>query len=341
MVEHPIEERIPFYDFNHILIDIKNSFITLNQKSQELVLLYQYLQNPEKIAFEKLDLLVGSPFPAFNVVSFGDDRLVILDDNSNKLHEYNLETKKASVISDFGRGPGDFQFPLEMVKHHDMIYILREDMFLSVFDCKENPCLHNDDISLQFTPSSLATFKNKFAILGGRVDNENVEGTNSHQMLDYSKSVHIIDKNSEEISSFGKIYDINGHWMLHRPFVLNGKVRYGEYDDKFVLAFKPFPYIYIYDANDLRIENTFKLSDFLLSKQKYWPNERRLRTPEEDFSYINNIEVFNGHLLWIEVETKTNYRITESSILWDRKLDYYVIDLSDRASYYMGYYEYK
>ena len=166
LIEHPIKEKIPYYDFNHEIIHSKNSFEESDIESPVLDLLHQYLQNPQQISFKKLDVVVGSPFPAFNIASVDDNRIIILDDNNNKLIEYNLNTKESISISEFGRGPGDFQFPREMIKHNDTVYILRQNMYISSFNCTKTPCFHMEDFSLGFEPSSMTISDEHFAILG-------------------------------------------------------------------------------------------------------------------------------------------------------------------------------
>lgn len=340
IIEHPLEEKIPHYGFKHNIIERSRSYNELDIESYELDLLHQYLQDPQQFSHEKLEIEIGSPFPAFNVFTIDENRLIILDDNDNKLIEYNLNTKESISISEFGRGPGDFQFPREMIKHNDTVYILRQDMYVSSFDCSKTPCSHLEDLSLEFEPSSMAISDNHFAILGDPIEND-IESSESENNLDPGKAVHLIDASGEPVVSFGSKYEVDSHNLLKQPFVLNGMVRYSSSANLYVLAYRPFPYIYLYNSDNFEIKSVFKIEDFVLGKRKYWPDERRLKTPEEDFSYINRIELFNQNLLWIELETKSNYRITENSILWDREFDYYITDISETESYYIGNYSYE
>jgi len=339
-VRHPVEEKIPHYNRDHILINSSDSFEKLKEKPGELVLLNQYLQEPENIILERLEVEVGSPFPAFNVVAVDKNRLVILDDNRNELLEFNIINKKATTIAEFGRGPGDVQFPLEMVIHDEMIYVLRQDMYISIFDCMNEPCTFKDVISLEFNPASLTFSDDNFAILGTKFESQTSD-TETEKAPQNSQPIHLIDHSGNQFASFGSMYDVDGHWMLIRPFVMSGDIRFASVENVYSLTFKRFPFVYIYDQEDHSLTESYKLSDFLLGKQSYWPDERRLRNPEDDYTIIKNIQIYEEHLLLIETETKTNYRITETSILWDRKFDYYILDLTTKKDYYLGNYEYK
>lgn len=338
-VNHPKEKNIPHYTHDHISVDTTRLFNELDVKSEELLLLYRYLENPNKTTVARLDVKIGSPFSAFNVVSVDNERIVILDDSEDRLLEYSLNDDQVVTLAQFGRGPGDIHLPTEIVEHNNFIYILREDMQISRFNCQSIPCEFDKFISLEVNPASLApTTDDSLAVLGTHPISQSA-GLDMEERSDYNKPVKIINQVGRELATFGSMYDTEGHWLLLQPFVSNGKIRYSSTNHLYILTFDRFPYIYIYDAHTLELEDTYKISNFLLGKQSYWPDERRLRTPENDYSIIRNISIVENNLLWIEVETRTNYTIADRKVEWDKEFQYYLVNLRNGAAYYMGNYK--
>lgn len=333
IVMHPIEERIPYYGRDHISIDTTRTFEELQEKPEALVLFHQYLQNPDQFTIEKLDVNIGSPHSGFNVVSVGNGRLIVLDADNNHLFEYNLNNHSKSTLAELGRGPGDIMFSEEMVKHNDFIYIVSGNMRISRFDCRPIPCEFNKTIPLGFSPTSLALFDDSLAALGF-IDVSSASGQKFESELEDLKAVHVLDDEGNEIDIFGDTYNTGGHWMLLRPFVSDGMVRYSSTEDLFILAFASFPFLYIYNAHNRELKETYKISNFLLGNQKYWPNIGRLQTIMKDHSAIRSLKVIEGSLLWIKAEMRKNYR--NKRPLWDRQLDYYIVNLEDQQTYYMG-----
>lgn len=337
IVRHPIEENIPYYNRNHLLIGTNNKFVNLQEKPSELRVLHRYLNDPNELEMKKLNVSIGSPLSAFNIVAPGNNRLVILDDHQDQLIEYDLTHHSAVNLAEFGRGPSDIHLPMEMVMHDDLIYIVREDMYISTFNCQSIPCEFNEAISLDFNPVSLAMADQNLALLGVKSINT-TSGPESKENGKNNKPAHIFNQSGQKLATFGSMYEVEGHWMLLQPLVMNAMIRYSPTEHLYILIFKRFPYIYTYDASTLELKETYEISNFILGKQNYWPDEVRLEVPLEDFSMIRNAEVIAGNLLWIETQTNSNYHEAEYKAYWDRQYDYFVVDLQNQEPSYMGSY---
>ena len=332
-VIHPIKENIPHYDQEHISIDTVRTFKNMQEKPERLELFHQYLRNSDRIITEKLNIEVGSPYPGFNVVSIDDGRLMVLDITNDRLLEYDLNDHNFLMLAERGRGPGDIMYSEEMVKHMNSIYIASGNMRISRFDCKTTPCEFDEVIPLKFSPSSIALAGDTLAVLGS-VDVRAASGNKHEDGLKDLKAIHLLNGTGDNMSVFGETYNTDGHWMLLRPFVFDGMIRYSPAEDLFILSFMMFPYLYIYDARDQSLKTTYEISDFLLGKQRYWPDIGRLEVPMENYSIIRSTKIIENNLLWLEIETRKKRRIPNSH--WDLLFTYYVVDLKNREAYYMG-----
>ncbi len=333
IVEHPIEEKIPYYDNDHLSVDTVKKFSQMPKKPDKLIFFQQVLKNPGKFKTKKLDILVSEPELGLNVISKNKNVLVILDPGNDKIFEYNLNTDEVITVAGTGRGPGDIMFSQEMTKYKNSIYVAGANMQISAFEYKSTPSEFRKVIPISFIPTSIAPYGDSLAILG-TPDVRNASGNKLEDNGENWKVVHLIDKKGTKVAEFGDSYDIDGHWMLLRPFVSNGVIRYSSKEDIFILAFNRFPLLYIYDARDLKLKNTFSISNFVIGKSKYWPDMGRFQVPMEDHSSIKNVHLIGDQFLWIEVGTRKNYR--NERPYWDRWIDYYVIDLSTSEEYYMG-----
>lgn len=332
---HPITERIPYYNYTHQPITKNILFNKSFEKELPVVnLLHQYLQDSTKLDFKELKFLARDAYQ-FDAVSINNHRIILLDKLANRLIEHDLKDDVTTNLAQKGQGPGDINFPQGISKNKGIISIALADMRISEFNCANNPCSHQRTVKLDFRPYSLATADDKMAILGSINVGNTGNKIKMEDKLQEIKPIYILNIDGEEIKNFGDAYDTEGHWMLLRPLVNNGKIRYLHSEHIFALAYDRFPFIYLYNSN-YELEKVYKIDNFIIGKQKYWPKEGRRRIVKQDHSLIRNLQVIKDNYLLLEIEKKTNESIADNRRMWDRSFEYYLVDISNDRSYYLG-----
>jgi hypothetical protein len=326
---HPMKEKIPHHESNHIAISSQDKFDDLKNSPHYLVSFQKYINYPSSIASKKLEAKVGSQSSLY--VESIDDRLIILDGDQQILIEYDLETDITTVIAKFGHGPGDIAYPQDMIRRDKSVYIGMQDMRISKFDCSSKPCSHSSTIKLnRFSPYSIDYIDSTYIALGSVP----VTGSESEAGKIAYNPVSLFNFKGKKIGSFGKTYETNGQWMLLRPFT-EGKIRYNRVIESYLLVYQRLPYLYVYNS-DLNLTDIFYFRDFVLGKQKYWSEIGKLNIVKEDHSLLKNIHFVENNLVLIEIETRSNMSKSSTSFIWDRKMDYYIIDLSLKKGYLLG-----
>jgi hypothetical protein len=334
-VFHPIEENIPYFNYEHSKITKENNLSkTFDNGLSEINLLTKFLKKTSKQDFQKLNLLVRDPY-RFDATSISSNRLVLLDELSNRLIEYDLSSDTTVNLAKKGKGPGDINFPQGIHKDQNNINIPLADMRISQLNCSQRPCLYQRTIELDFRPYSLTKTDSNFAVLGSINVNNSGNNIQFESKLEEIRPIHFLKDNGEEINSFGNAYDVNGHWMLLRPLVNNGKIRYLPSEDTYALIYQRFPFIYIYDSN-FKMQKVYEISDFILGKQKYWPETGKVRIVKQNHSLIRNVKVIGGKYVLLEIEEKKDQQTSDFKRTWSRSFDYYLLNISNDKSYYLG-----
>lgn len=329
-VWHPVENNIPYFNNDHTVIGISN----YNKNYGDLLtLLNNYLVNKKsKFKLEKLNLLVDNT-RELSVVSIGDQRLIIL--SQDRLIEYNMITESAVVIAKEGRGPGYIKYSSDMVKIGDEVYVAMQLGKIAVFNCTVKPCNYKKTFKLNTNIYSLALKGDSLAILGYLLGTGIKEPKANKSIVD--KGIKVYNNNLNKMGAFCEVYNTNKQWMLLRPFVSNGMVRYSRTQNLFFVIFNRFPFIYVFDGSrDFDLQKSYKLFTFDIGYQKYWPKEGRRRIVMKDHSIISNITVLNGNKLLIQTKTKSNRRAEGGLWVWDQKIRFYLIDFSNSKNYYLG-----
>lgn len=331
----PIEENIPYYDQDYISIEATRSFEELQQKPEELELLYKYLQNPGSFEPEKLDVMTGSTEEI--ILSIENDRLLILSPLVSVLIEYNLSSGTSTILAEEGRGPSDLLMPWDMIKTDNKLSVIRKDGYITIFDCQANPCKYEKAISMQvMSPTSFVHVNDTYAVLGKpRVS----EMTNTEREAIRGKGVHILDEDGQVTRSFGEIYDIETDEVLAQILQMaEGNIQYNQAENVYILTFNRLPYIYIYDAVSFELRESYKMTDFLQGKRKYEPKEGRLWVIQENASWIGDVKIFGDELLLVEKITVLDQEYGKRDDNWITR-DYYVVNLVNQGSWYLGGYK--
>ncbi|MEX2601242.1 MAG: hypothetical protein WD355_06315 [Balneolaceae bacterium] len=331
----PDPDRIPHVNRDHIPLDGSHNFEELSGEHPELDLLYRYLQEPDRFQREPLDLILGTSPHVFGAgpVTVDSTRLVLLDSQRSELIEYDLVTHEARTIAEMGSGPGDIQYPRDMILVDDALYIAREDMYISRFDCSTAPCEFAEALSLDFRPSSIAKTDDHFAVLSS---------PDIQQDEPNPKSVRLITLEGEPVQEFGDAYEAGDHTIIIWQFSRLGNVRYSSSTDQFVIFNGAFSYLYFYDATTLELTETYELPEVGLPEFKYYPMERRIQIPMNDYHSIQAMQEIGEGLLLFEIVSYLNYDRSDFETFGttrDYHHNYYLLDPVSRKSYQIGGYE--
>ncbi|MEP1306600.1 MAG: hypothetical protein ABJK11_02755 [Balneola sp.] len=101
------------------------------------------------------------------------------------------------------------------------------------------------------------------------------------------------------------------------------------------MAFERLPFIYAFNKNFEQV-TVLKIEEFILGKQEYDTGKGKLSVVQGGFSIISNIKNITDDSILIEVKTRKNRRIVDKIYQWDSNIDYYIINLTDFKSTYMG-----
>jgi len=323
----PQDSNIPYANHNVISIDKKNESKGFSNISG-VKFLEKYLDNPESITNKNKIPIHTSDSDDLLITSI-KDRVLILDADENILWEYSVRKKIVKKVASYGRGPGGLSSTTDMLIRNSNLYISMSAARISKFNCRTFPCKFKEELKMKdMIIYSFAKKDNSFAILGSSPVTQRTEEKLS------DKPIHIYNPKGKRIKDFGKMYDTNKQWMLRRPF-LQGKIEYEKNIDNYVLTYQRFPYIYVYD-NDLKITMIFKINDFLVGKQKFWPKKGRLQIVMEDHSIIKNIKSLGRGIILVTVETLKNQRVEDNIFVWDKYYNFYVINLKRKKYKSLG-----
>lgn len=106
------------------------------------------------------------------------------------------------------------------------------------------------------------------------------------------------------MAKFGEGYDIGTSGCYLGRFIAEGMVKYSPKEKVYISAYNRFPLFYTYDAKTLEIQDTYQIFDFILGKQRYWPDSGHLEVTMEDHSAIKNIRFIEEQYVLLEVVTR-------------------------------------
>jgi hypothetical protein len=329
---HPDPRKVPYINTEKFIVpkDIvsaKSDHILIRNFNQ---IVNEFSVNKDKMT--ELDFSIGN-YDHLGIISLSPNRFLILDKRRNTVDEFNvLLSRSGSPIATYGRGPGDLAFATDLVASNKEILIAMQDQRISSFDCSIVPCSYSNTIILEdFSPFSVDRFMNGFIAVGM----QSVRGESDvNRFLESPEPIRVFDEANGSFFEFGNSYNTDGNWMLARPLT-EGIIRADIDEGWIALAFRRFPYLIIYN-DQLELSNIYQFDDFITGLQEYHVQERMLNIVMSDHSLINNIFLLsNGHV-FIEIEHKKNMRQENYSFIWDRQSDYYLIDIINRKTSFLG-----
>ena len=329
----PELDKIPYYD---------RPSLPVTKETRQYVIGSDYL--PPSVAAAKGFLLGGrSRYELrptglalrsdYSVAEIDATRILVLDKRSRELFEYNFESGSTNQIARAGDGPGELQWLTALKVADRRAYVSRSDRKISVFDCLDEPCTFEKQIGISAPAGAIAIVSpDTFAVkMGSQIP---MTGEISAEMPSVS-AVTLTDSSGAVLSAFGETYDIGGHWMLDRELIRNATIDYDASSASYLTATARFPFLYALDA-DGSLTRMYRIQDFVLGRQRYFPLSGALEIVMEDFSRIASVAIFDRSLIVLNAQTLRNQREQDQSWVYDATTDYYLIDLSTNETDYLG-----
>lgn len=222
-----------------------------------------------------------------DVSSVSDSSLLILERNTNRLIQYNIDDQKYQVIANQGRGPGDLYFSRELSVYGNKAFVAMQGFQISKFTCNNGLCEYAKTIPMEYNNYSIAPQNESIYFLGvsafgreGDPDPSNVD-----QYL-----IHKISEDGEVQQSYLPIYRDRSS-LVRDAMNSGGKVRLFPELDSIVVTFSRVPYLFVHDSEG-RLTAKYELPEYL---QRYFESEWIFRTILTPFIRNGTGDIFDCH----------------------------------------------
>jgi hypothetical protein len=253
---HPDESLIPH--LNQVAINfIYNEIANANESSQRRYTAVQselsQFQNSIQIGKEtggKGDILGR----IVDVETDSMNNIYVLDQSLNQILVYNQVGDYLYEIGRSGKGPGEFQNPIDIeIDQNDILYVADRYFRLSVFKKIDRQFVYDKTIQLEHSPDQICIIdKNLFYRAVGL--NKNME--NSYEQF----VVHKISlRDGSLIKSFGKTYQSNV--LLVSNQLSDGNLLCDSKNEIVVITYDSTPYFFAFDL-DGELQWVTKINSF-------------------------------------------------------------------------------
>ncbi|REL24060.1 hypothetical protein DYD21_19820 [Rhodohalobacter sp. SW132] len=311
IVEHPDYNLIPYAEYDYTLMS-KNQDLSEfgSDLPRQVEILARFLESPNQIEATPVVLRNSWGAKAVSV----DERLILLHIASDQLLEYDLSDSSITETAPFGRGPGDIAYANDLIKHNNKILLPRDDHKITVFDCDNEPCEYKISIPTDVSAKSLAVMNNDFAVMGTRYDGQ------------IEKNITIYTAEGESVHSFGEYYQTNDFYL--KNLLMQGTIRSSDLLNYYLIAYNRLPFLFIFN-DDGDLIHKMRLETYNQTIHEYDTISRRVTTtPKGGISDLFQVDDTNF------VISVTSYG--NSSYDYDREVSFYLINLTEQTSYYIG-----
>lgn len=319
---HPQIDRIPHYDEEAITIAPEFREVDF---PVSVHMLRDFLHNTDEFSYQALPAELASAH-GMDTEEFGD-RLIVLHIADNQLLEINRETGDYRRIAEQGSGPGDIAHPYGLTRSDEHLYVIGQDMRISVFDCSQWPCEFEEEIPLEYSG------------LGGTVFNEHI-AVLSHTPLAPGGEVELNDEaifiynyDGEVDAAFAPAYDTD-FWLVLDMY-LQGDVLYEASSEKFLVFYQHLPFLYVYNR-EFELDKKYHIPSFKQSRVRY-DTDRHSRSVDIN-SLLLRITPLSGHgdyLLTVSHRLEAEADDAE----YRTEFDYYYLNTGRQESSYIGSYK--
>ncbi len=135
---HPIDDKLPHGEVEPVVVH-KKSACADARKSTYGERIRRYIDGES--ATEKLNIDV-SGHEGVEIRSLDENTLAVLDTREQGLWQYDLQENRAVKVAGRGTGPGELNFPADVVTRGDTVYVANADMRISRVFCDGQTLYH-------------------------------------------------------------------------------------------------------------------------------------------------------------------------------------------------------
>ena len=327
VIEHPIDDRIPFHD-EATAVTKQQTLSACPDPPDVLRMLARVLDSSRAIDTTQTDILVESS-QRVEATSISDRRLALLVEHpENRLYELNRQNQNTSLIASEGRGPGQVQFASSIAQQDDTLFLGSKDRRILQFDCRSRPCTFEDETRLQFSPETLTILEDQVAVVGTPMLQR--EGMT---MEDFTGAVHLVGPTGDIRTSIGRPYHTS-HFLVLSSYLRGSSLVHSEPLQTVGFASQKLPYIWIYRDSGGK-ERVWRIDDFEPLGIEYSPSDRsRSKEYQDSYSLLR----LQGPLQerYLVASVRHMAYVSEGSDIRMRSVDYYALDMETGRSYYLG-----
>ena len=332
VIEVPLESNMPYQDFEFREFGKETLAPIAVDIPQEAIHLRRFLADPDSYPEIKLDIdHRGIVF----ISSLSNGRILILDRMDDRLIQYDLQNHSSIVVAQHGEGPGELSFSEDLIVTNDIAFVGRADRRISEFDCSKEVCAASTSIRLAVSAYSLDNVGSDSMVVLGVAPVTEAVGPAGNAAAADRKSVAVVDRNGTAGHILVSTYDTEGHWMLEQPLISQGIVRFFPVADRFLVVYKRFPYLYLFNRGGKLVDG-IQLTDFILGKQKYSTSSGILEIVMRDYSFFSGIKRLRDNYAVLEVTNLRNRRVLDQLDVRDTEIEYFGLSVVDGEITYLG-----
>jgi len=233
-IEHPQEKYIPYLD------KIEERVISLlpkNNSGQSII--------KSKIHNAKQIYQIGQKeCPSYqiigritSIVTDQENNIYLLDSRKNTVLVYNSIGKYLYQFGRGGRGPGEFQSPIDMaIDEEGNIYVADRFYLIHKFENQNGRYTHKIDIQINVIPDEFCIMKKRIYVRGLKAERNEGQSYNTIHAYQLSDGEHLF--------SFGESYQTEN--IMVKKQLSDGKIACDSSSETVMSTFDMMPYIFGY-----------------------------------------------------------------------------------------------
>ncbi len=334
-VPHPAEHLYPYKDNTVQEIIIEPDLTDIGDVSAVTVKDFIHSEMFESVFHAQLldsQIVIPADLKHGKFRSIDLNRLVFLDVLRNTLFQYNINEQQLHTLATEGRGPGELLFAKDLLYSDSYLYVTLGDSRFGKFDCNQQPCQFVEERPVRgVNPVSAVINDHQLTVMGTQSKFSDPNEFTDNPTI---RSLFILTEDGNIDTGFGQYYDVLGQWMLMQPFI-PGRIRtIQNHPDLMIQSFDLIPELYVFNKEVL--EKKLIFTGFNLAKYKYDLNTSELHVPTEDWSSIEQLIPLKDGTLLAAVHHYGNYTVKNRRANWDESMDYYIIDILEDTSRFVG-----
>jgi len=324
---NPLLENLPHSDIGPSVIPLSEVNAVNPQWPATVKLLYNYLNGThDNLSFIKLSELV-SDIDNFHVISVNDSLIVFLDEDKNRLIQYDIGKNEYIELATAGRGPGDILFARDLAYYENNLYVSMQANRISKFDCSQIPCKYSETIQTEFNNQSVSPANDGLYIIG-LSPIRSVE-TTTDDINNYS--AHYLNVSGDTRKSFIPRYE-HVSLMVKEAIDSRGYINRTSINNNIYIGFSLTPFLYNYSSDNHQLVKKILIPNYEQGFYDYNSNRGTGHTRSIDRTMMTYMEEISEK--WIVYQLKHfDYISDNERRSW---YSYYFFDIENQQIYKLG-----